>query len=43
MREKLKYRRRLRNSASYILEKEMRSKRRGSVARAHPKRRAKAA
>src|SRR5271154_3867982 len=30
MRKKLKYRRRLRNSASYVLEKKSRSRRRGS-------------
>jgi hypothetical protein len=34
MRRKLKYRRRLRNSASYILEKEIRTKKRASLARA---------
>ncbi len=32
MRRKLKYRRRLRNSASYVLEKEIRAKRRNSRA-----------
>src|ERR1700685_3588329 len=33
MRQKLKYRRRLRNSSSYVLEKEVRSKRRHGIAR----------
>src|SRR5580693_9293323 len=33
MRRKLKYRRRLRNSASYVLEKQSRTKHRGSRAR----------
>ena len=33
MRQKLKYRRRLRNSSSYLLEKEVRSKRRHAGAR----------
>jgi hypothetical protein len=33
MRRKLKYRRRLRNSASYVLEKEIRAKRRAGAAR----------
>jgi hypothetical protein len=33
MRQKLKYRRRLRNSSSYVLEKEVRSKRRHNGAR----------
>ncbi len=41
MRRKLKYRRRLRNSASYILEAESRSKRRGGRAGAARRLRAK--
>ena len=37
MRERLKYQRRLRNSPSYVLEKEVRTKRKGAKARAAAK------
>lgn len=43
MRQKLKYRRRLRNSSSYLLEKEVRSKRRHGGVRLSPNRSRKAA
>jgi hypothetical protein len=42
MREKLKYRRRLHNSSSYVLEKEVRSKRRNAGVRLTATRRSKA-
>jgi hypothetical protein len=38
MRQKLKYRRRLRNSSSYLLEKEVRSKRRHAAGRVSSRR-----